>query len=193
MLSRQAAPRPFDCQSGSRAPLCDSRSVRNLPTGCTGNGDNAAIMVKSLSTVSWPLLALIGATSTMSMASKPNSLDDPVAAAREFIAEHEKTVRPLEYAASLAWWNANVSGQRRGFQGQGRGPEPARRRALRPWKFRPAQDDQGSLDRRPTTRSPDRGALSALSGEAGRSRAAPPDHGQGQRHREGLQRAIAPT
>jgi peptidyl-dipeptidase A len=31
--------------------------------------------------------------------------------ARAFIAEHERTVRPLERAAGLAWWNANVSGR----------------------------------------------------------------------------------
>ncbi len=35
--------------------------------------------------------------------------------AREFIAEHERTVRPLEKAASLAWWVANVSGKNDDF------------------------------------------------------------------------------
>ncbi len=77
-------------------------------------------MVKTLSMVGWLLLALIGATSTMSKASEPNSLDDPIAAAREFIAEHEKTVRPLEYAAALAWWNANISGKDEDFEAKER-------------------------------------------------------------------------
>src|SRR5262245_438049 len=31
--------------------------------------------------------------------------------AQSFIAAHEKTVRPLERAAALTWWNANVSGK----------------------------------------------------------------------------------
>jgi peptidyl-dipeptidase A len=37
-------------------------------------------------------------------------------AARQFIAEHEAKVRPLEVAASLAWWNANVSGKEEDFK-----------------------------------------------------------------------------
>ncbi len=35
--------------------------------------------------------------------------------AKAFVAEHEKTVRPLEVAAALAWWNANVSGRDEDF------------------------------------------------------------------------------
>ena len=34
----------------------------------------------------------------------------------EFIDEHVKVVRPLEYQAGLAWWNANVSGKDADFQ-----------------------------------------------------------------------------
>jgi peptidyl-dipeptidase A len=37
-------------------------------------------------------------------------------AARGFIADHEANVRPLEVAASLAWWNANVSGKDEDFR-----------------------------------------------------------------------------
>ncbi|MGP0065345.1 MAG: M2 family metallopeptidase [Isosphaeraceae bacterium] len=36
--------------------------------------------------------------------------------ARAFIASHEKTIRPLEREAALAWWNANVSGRDQDFQ-----------------------------------------------------------------------------
>jgi peptidyl-dipeptidase A len=35
--------------------------------------------------------------------------------ARRFVAAHETKVRPLERAASLAWWNANVSGKDEDF------------------------------------------------------------------------------
>jgi peptidyl-dipeptidase A len=36
-------------------------------------------------------------------------------AARAFVAAHEATVRPLEKAAALAWWNANVTGKDEDF------------------------------------------------------------------------------
>src|SRR5262245_5459062 len=35
--------------------------------------------------------------------------------ARQFIAEHEKKLRPLEVASALAWWNANISGKDEDF------------------------------------------------------------------------------
>lgn len=36
--------------------------------------------------------------------------------AKAFVAEHVKTVRPLEVAANLAWWNANTTGKDEDFQ-----------------------------------------------------------------------------
>lgn len=41
---------------------------------------------------------------------------DPVAAANEFIAAHEKKMKPLDVAAGLAWWNANITGNDADFQ-----------------------------------------------------------------------------
>ena len=41
---------------------------------------------------------------------------DPAAAAREFISAHEKKLRPLELAANIAWWDANISGKDEDFQ-----------------------------------------------------------------------------
>ena len=45
--------------------------------------------------------------------------DEPVgdapARARRFVAGHEETVRPLEISASMAWWNANISGKDEDF------------------------------------------------------------------------------
>src|SRR5438105_9748993 len=35
--------------------------------------------------------------------------------ARKFVAAHETKVRPLERAASLAWWNANITGKDEDF------------------------------------------------------------------------------
>jgi peptidyl-dipeptidase A len=43
---------------------------------------------------------------------RPN--DD--ARARKFIARHETKIRPLEKAANLAWWNANISGKDEDFK-----------------------------------------------------------------------------
>jgi peptidyl-dipeptidase A len=42
--------------------------------------------------------------------------EDGPGAARDFISEHEQSVRPLERASSLAWWNANVSGRDQDFK-----------------------------------------------------------------------------
>src|SRR5437762_689392 len=36
--------------------------------------------------------------------------------ARKFVAAHESKVRPLERAASLAWWNANITGKDEDFE-----------------------------------------------------------------------------
>ncbi len=35
--------------------------------------------------------------------------------AREFVADHEKRIRPLDIAVNLAWWNANTSGKEEDF------------------------------------------------------------------------------
>jgi peptidyl-dipeptidase A len=37
--------------------------------------------------------------------------EDVTEKARLFVAGHEANVRPLEVAAALAWWNANVTGK----------------------------------------------------------------------------------
>ncbi|MBI4624567.1 MAG: M2 family metallopeptidase [Verrucomicrobia bacterium] len=41
---------------------------------------------------------------------------DTAARARTFIAGHEARIRPLEKAANLAWWNANVTGRDEDFK-----------------------------------------------------------------------------
>ena len=73
-------------------------------------------MAKSLRHIGFIFLFLIGVSTRMSTAGKLATDDRPEAAARAFIAEHEKTVRPLEREAALAWWNANVSGRDQDFQ-----------------------------------------------------------------------------
>jgi peptidyl-dipeptidase A len=46
----------------------------------------------------------------------PDFPDDPEKAAADFIKTHETRLRPLEVAAGLAWWNANISGKDEDFQ-----------------------------------------------------------------------------
>lgn len=41
---------------------------------------------------------------------------DPVAAARQFIAEHEASIRPLEIASAKASWNADITGKGEDYQ-----------------------------------------------------------------------------
>lgn len=41
---------------------------------------------------------------------------EATARARKFVSGHEAKIRPLEVAASLAWWNANVSGKDEDFK-----------------------------------------------------------------------------
>ena len=50
---------------------------------------------------------------TTSAEAADRSADGP---AESFIADHEARIRPLERAANLAWWNANVTGKDADFQ-----------------------------------------------------------------------------
>jgi peptidyl-dipeptidase A len=54
---------------------------------------------------------LNGFSTNMSSASETKVEGDALALAQTFIQEHERTIRPLEREAALAWWNANVSGR----------------------------------------------------------------------------------
>jgi peptidyl-dipeptidase A len=73
-------------------------------------------MAESLPRVALISLSLTGLLTNMSPAGEPKVDANDQAAARAFIAEHEKTVRPLEREAALAWWNANVTGRDQDFQ-----------------------------------------------------------------------------
>jgi len=76
-------------------------------------------MAESLSRVALISLSLTGLLTNMSTASEPKA-EPGEAEARAFIAEHEKTVGPLEREAALAWWNANVTGRDQDFQAKER-------------------------------------------------------------------------
>jgi peptidyl-dipeptidase A len=72
-------------------------------------------MAQRLSRLALILFSLMGLLSSMSTANEPKAKAG-AAAARAFIAEHERTIRPLEREAALASWNANVSGRDKDFQ-----------------------------------------------------------------------------
>ena len=110
------------------------------------------------------------------------------AEARAFIAEHEKTVRPHGTRGRPGLVERQCHRPRPGLPGQGGSPEPTRCRARPTTRRSPGSRRlKASSIRDPLARAADRRALFALPREAGRSRAAAPDHGQGQRHREGVQ------
>src|SRR5436309_12258271 len=71
--------------------------------------------------------------------------------ARRFVAAHDERVRPLEVAASLAWWNANVTGKDEDFkrkeEAQNRIDEAlADRTAFAELKRLKAENQQGHMD-----------------------------------------------
>ena len=41
---------------------------------------------------------------------------DPTAAAKQFVADHETRMKPLDVAAGLAWWEANITGKDEDFK-----------------------------------------------------------------------------
>ena len=59
-------------------------------------------------------LVFLSIIMTFDLAAAGRSSDD--ARARQFIREHEATIRPLEKASNLAWWNANISGKDEDFK-----------------------------------------------------------------------------
>ncbi len=71
-------------------------------------------MVRTMALAILFTFSLTGLLTNMSTATDVKAGADDEA--RAFIAEHEKTVRPLEREAALAWWNANVTGRDEDFQ-----------------------------------------------------------------------------
>jgi peptidyl-dipeptidase A len=65
-----------------------------------------------------PSVLVVAVTVLIAMTSIPNRAAEAQIAddvARQFVADHELHVRPLEIAAQRAWWNANVSGKDEDF------------------------------------------------------------------------------
>jgi peptidyl-dipeptidase A len=59
-------------------------------------------LILAIAILAWPLAAFAGPAET--------------ARAKQFIAKHEATVKPLEISAGLAWWMANTSGKDEDFK-----------------------------------------------------------------------------
>lgn len=57
-------------------------------------------------------ITLVMGAGMVALAAAPQANDK----ARQFIQQHEAKVRPLEIAASRAWWNANISGKDEDFK-----------------------------------------------------------------------------
>jgi peptidyl-dipeptidase A len=57
--------------------------------------------------------AVAGLLNTAEAADQPA---DPPAAAKDFVAAHETKMKPLDIAAGIAWWDANISGKDEDFK-----------------------------------------------------------------------------
>ena len=129
---------------------------------------------------------LMGISDIQPASGAPEASSDDVKAQR-FVSDHEARIRPLEQAAALAWWNANISGKDEDFAAK----EEAQNRLDAALADRARFEELKALRTgRSTTRSsPARSRSSTCSTWRSRStRLAPEDHRQGQRHREGVQR-----
>src|SRR5262245_24426491 len=62
-----------------------------------------------------PLYLLLGGVVLLAVPILTADESSPSDRARKFVAAHEAKLRPLEIAASLAWWNANTSGKDEDF------------------------------------------------------------------------------
>jgi peptidyl-dipeptidase A len=61
----------------------------------------------------WPVL-VVGVLLGTPMAGRASP--EVTMKAKEFIADHDKRIRPLDIAAALAWWNANTTGDEAAFK-----------------------------------------------------------------------------
>jgi peptidyl-dipeptidase A len=63
-----------------------------------------------------PVLLMIGCGVLLALPIAASAGAEATARARAFVQKHEAKLRPLEVAASLAWWNANVTGKDEDFK-----------------------------------------------------------------------------
>jgi peptidyl-dipeptidase A len=62
------------------------------------------------------LPALLGLAFLLVLPAAVSASPEVTAKARQFVEDHTNRLRPLEVAAALAWWNANISGKAEDFQ-----------------------------------------------------------------------------
>jgi peptidyl-dipeptidase A len=62
------------------------------------------------------ILSLVVLTAFLCMAGPAAASPETTEQAKKFIADHEAKVRPLDIAAGIAWWNANISGKDEDFK-----------------------------------------------------------------------------
>ena len=113
---------------------------------------------------------------------------DLSARARQFVKTHEEKVRPLEKSAALAWWNANVSGKDEDFAAKEEAQNKLDAALADRQRFAELKAIKDGKVYEPVLARQVDVLYLAVPGKAGRPVAAPEDHRQGERDREGVQR-----
>jgi peptidyl-dipeptidase A len=95
-----------------------------------------AVLVVALAVSAYPFAALAGSSET--------------SRARKFVQDYEAKVRPLERAANLAWWNANVTGKDADFEAKKKAQNQLDKALSDPEAFRALKEikDAGKVDDR---------------------------------------------
>ena len=117
----------------------------------------------------------------------PNRTDND-SRAKQFIARHEATVRPLEIESSRCWWEANTTGSDAAFHKKEEIETRLNLLLANRETFAELKAIQAAADPRSAGRPANRRALSPVPGPADRPRADQGDVGPLQRRGKGLQR-----
>ena len=95
-----------------------------------------------------PVLVTAAAVLVFALASMVAASPEATDRARGFAHDHEAKVRPLEHAANLAWWNANVSGKNEDFKKKEETQNRIDEALANPVKFRELKEikERGQID-----------------------------------------------
>src|SRR5262245_21577943 len=89
-----------------------SRGVARVPIPCgPATIDHSPEGVSSM----LALRVVVGCLIVLAFASRVLASPEVTKEARQFVADHEKRLKPLDVASSLAWWEASTTGSKEAF------------------------------------------------------------------------------